>query len=176
MAVVDLEESANQTRFAKLVGSSQQAISKMVEKGVLRRGATTGEWLLQYSERLREIAGGRGGDSQADLTKAKTEEAEVKAALGRLQYHEKLGNIIDNEEARAFLTEWAGYANREFRQGIERLLLDVESQFNVSVPVELREKHAGAAIDRVKGYALKLGEDGGSGGGAVSAAEDVANS
>jgi len=175
MAVVDLEEAANQTRFSKLVGSSQQAISKMVEKGVLRRGATSGEWLLQYCERLRDIAGGRGGDSQADLTKAKTEEAEVKAALGRLQYHEKLGNIIDKEEAQAFLSDWAGYANREYRQGIERLLLDIENQFDITVPLELREKHVGATIERVRGYALKLSDGGGDGNGAVSGTEDTAD-
>lgn len=171
MAVLDLDEPANQTRFSRLVGSSQQAISKMVEKGVLRRGGTIGEWLLQYSERLREIAGGRGGDNQADLTTAKTEEARVKAALGRLQYHEKLGAVVHKEEGRAFLSNWAAYANREYRQGVERLVADMESQFGVSVPVDLREKHVGAAIERVRGYALKLGGDSGSGGGAVSGAE-----
>ena len=171
MGLVDLSEAANQTRFAKMVGSSQQAISKMVEKGVLRRGATTGEWLLQYCERLREISAGRGGESQGDLTEAKIEEAIVKTALGRLQYHERLGNLIHKDEAHSLLSEWAAFASREFRQGAERLILDVHSQFDVELPLELREKHVGAAIERVRSFAFKLARDSEDGGGAVQAAE-----
>ncbi|MEH6825641.1 MAG: hypothetical protein V7629_17220 [Motiliproteus sp.] len=172
---LDLLEPAKQAVFARLVGVSQPAINKQIEKGVLIRGGSYQEWLNSYIEQLRSQAAGRGGDKQANLTQARIEESEVKTALGRIQYHEKLGSLVILEEARAFLMDWAAYANREFRQANERLVLDIKSMLDVDVPDELRDKHVGAAIERVKSYALKLASDGSDSSEGVPATEAVTN-
>ena len=170
MSAIDLDEQATQGKFSLLVGVSQQAIGKQVDNGVLTRGESFGDWLIDYTNHLREEAAGRGGSQQQSLTVARTEEATVKAALGRVSYHEKIGTIVSVDDAKDFLSDWAGYANREYRSGTERLILDVEAVFSINVEKELVDKHAGSAINRVKRYAEKLGASGGSSG------EDVPDS
>ena len=171
-----LQAVASQTIFARLVGVSQQTISKQIEKGILSKEGTYRDWLLSYTDHLREQAAGRGGDNQLDIARATIEEKAVKTALGRITYHEKLGTLVDKEETQTFLSDWAGYSNKQFLQAFERLILDIQSQFDVTVPPELREKHAGSAIERVRGYALKLGEDSHSGSADVPTPESAAHS
>lgn len=173
MANFNLQEEANQTEFARLVGVSQQAISKLVDKGLLPRGSSNQEWLTLYIGNLREQAAGRGGSLHDERTRSQIKESETKTANLRLQYHEKLGSLVILEEARAFLMDWAAYANREFRQANERLVLDIKSMLDVDVPDELRDKHVGAAIERVKSYALKLASGGSDGSGGVPATKAV---
>lgn len=169
--LLNLSEQAKQTVFAQLVGVSQPAINKQIEKGVLIRGGSYQDWLNSYIEQLRDQAAGRGGDKQANLTQARIEESEMKTATMRIQYHEKLGTLVVLAEAQALLVNWAAYANREFRQANNRLVLDIKSMLGVDVPDELRDKHVGAAIERVKAYGLKLASGDGNGSGDVSATQ-----
>jgi hypothetical protein len=168
----DLSQPAKQAVFARLVGVSQPAINKQVDRGVLTRGGSYEQWILEYTEHLRSGAAGRGGSQQESLAAAKTEEAIVKTATLRLAYNKELEETIYKPEARAFLIDWAAYANREFLSVFDNFVLDIESRTGTPVPAEVKEKHAGAAANRVKSYALKLGGAGGSGGGEVRPAEE----
>ena len=67
MSRVDLDMPGTQAQFGDLVGISQQAVSLLVSRAVLHDGAALGEWLLSYTDHLREIAAGRGGDSSLVL-------------------------------------------------------------------------------------------------------------
>lgn len=173
METLNLNAKASQTAFARLVGVSQQAISKQIEKGNLSEGATFGEWLTEYCDQLRDQAAGRGGEGQVDVAQATYEEKKTKTALMRLDYHEKLENTINKEEAYSFLADWSMYSLRQFRQSFERLRDDMNNQLEIELPPEMVEKHAGAAIERVRDYALKLGGSDGESGGAVQPAEET---
>lgn len=155
----DLTQPASQTNFARLLGISQQAVSAQVGKGVLPTGGTYLDWLREYYSHLSSQAAGRGGDSQMDVARATIEEKVTKTALARLQYHEELKRLIDIEEARQLLADWASFANRQFSQAYERLVLDIESQHDIAVSPELREKHAGTATQRIRSYVEKLSRD-----------------
>jgi phage terminase Nu1 subunit (DNA packaging protein) len=65
--MVDLSLPMNQTQFGEMVGVSQQAISEFCKVAALGQGAPTGEMLLAYCARLREMAAGRGSDGDLDL-------------------------------------------------------------------------------------------------------------
>lgn len=67
MSCIDLDIPGTQTQFGDLVGISQQAVSLLVSRAVLPDGASLGEWLLAYTDHLREIAAGRGGDNSLVL-------------------------------------------------------------------------------------------------------------
>lgn len=172
MAVIDLDAEATQTGFARLVGVSQQAISKQIEKGNLTAGGNNLQWLHEYCDQLRQQAAGRGGDDQMNVAQATVAEKTMKTALHRLEYGEKLGNLILKEEALELLSDWAGYAARQIRQSFERYTSDVESELDIAVPVELSEKYAGTAIERVRGFALKLGGDSSESGGVSEASNE----
>ncbi|SEQ48875.1 hypothetical protein SAMN03080615_01654 [Amphritea atlantica] len=172
MSVLKLDEKASQTGFANLVGVSQQAISSQVKKENLSENGTYQEWLHQYCDQLRQQAAGRGGEDQVDVAKATYEEKTVKTAIMRLEYNEKISTTIHEEEAYQFLSDWAIYSAGQFRRAFERLRDDLKSQFDIDLPKELSEKHAGTAIDRVRGYALKLGASSGESGGVADASEE----
>lgn len=66
--MTDLSVPMRQGQFGELVGISQQAVSTLVQRGILPDGASADEWLLSYCDHLREMAAGRGGDAQGELT------------------------------------------------------------------------------------------------------------
>ena len=171
-----LNQKATQVVFAELVGVSQQSISKQLDKGVLHSGQTLGEWLIRYCKRLRDEAAGRGGSQQESLAIAKTEEANVKTALNRLAYHEKKDTIILDRDVGYVLNDWAGYANREYKSGIEKIVQSIESEHRVSVDRSMVNNIAGSTTERIQGYASKLGSALVKSGGAVQPAEEYTDS
>jgi phage terminase Nu1 subunit (DNA packaging protein) len=86
--VIDLSQPMRQTDFGELVGVSQQAISDLVNKGVLDHGQPAGAWLLAYCTRLREQAAGRLGDAPGGL-----DLAQERAALAREM---RVGHALNN--------------------------------------------------------------------------------
>jgi phage terminase Nu1 subunit (DNA packaging protein) len=66
-----LDRSLTQDEFASLVGVSQQAVSDLVQAGLLLREETGGAWLLAYCKRLREMAAGRDPDSNLSVQRAR---------------------------------------------------------------------------------------------------------
>ncbi len=170
-----LDIGATQQAFADLVGVSQQAISKQVEKGVLRPGQTMRQWLLAYCEHLRDQAAGRGGDDQANLTRARAEEAQMKTANLRLDYNMKLGAVVVAKDAADAIGDWCRFANREYLQGLNNIVLEIQSAHNITVDNELVERIAHPTIERIKGHADKLGRDLVAGEGDVLPARDSAD-
>lgn len=65
--MVDLHDNLTQAQFGDLVGISQQAVSDLCRRQVLRDGEPARTWLLAYCEHLRDIAAGRGGEGALEL-------------------------------------------------------------------------------------------------------------
>lgn len=64
----DLTQPMTQARFGSLVGVSQQAIGKLVEKGVIDSSMSGQAMLHAYCSHLRETAAGRqAADGELDL-------------------------------------------------------------------------------------------------------------
>lgn len=156
--VLDLEAPANQTRFARLVGASQPSISKHVEKGRLPREGTYKDWLIAYSEHLRDEAAGRGGSLSEELSAARIDETRVKTANGRLDYLEKIKYLLPREACAVVLRDWASYANREFGDAFKTLVSDVQANHDIDIDVELVNKIAGPTTERIRDYAGKLAQ------------------
>lgn len=97
---IELDQPATQAGFARLVGTSRQAINKHVEKGVLKEGVTYGEWLQVYCDRLRDEAAGRGGDQQSTLTAVRIEETQENIAEKRQRRLTASGELLDRETIR----------------------------------------------------------------------------
>lgn len=89
--VIDLSKSMAQTKFGALIGVTQSAVSQMLSEGSLPAGASAGEWLLAYCDRLREVASGRMSESGDDgltaertrLTKEQADAQQMKNAVTR---------------------------------------------------------------------------------------------
>jgi len=97
----DLELDMKQTDFAALVGISQQAVSDLVKRGIIKGGSPK-EWIRHYCEHLREVAAGRGSDSEdsLDLVAERARLAAAQADLKEMQVAERrreLANVSDME-------------------------------------------------------------------------------
>jgi terminase small subunit / prophage DNA-packing protein len=74
--LISLDEQTTQRRFALLVGVSEKTVSLLLDRGVLARDATLGEWLRAYCAHMREKAAERAACGDLDL-------ATERAALAR---------------------------------------------------------------------------------------------
>lgn len=54
-SIVDLDVPCTQAEFGKMVGISQQAVSNLVVRGVLKPGQTAQHWLDRYLSHLRSV-------------------------------------------------------------------------------------------------------------------------
>ena len=119
--------------------------------------STLDEIRTAYIRDLREKAAGRGGSQAEQLNHARIEESTVKASNGRLTYHEKLGTLIPAADAASALKDWAGFANREYQGGVEKIVQQIEAEHQVTVDRDGVNRIAGSTISRIGGYADKLG-------------------
>lgn len=88
---MNLDNTCTQEQFGQLVGVSQQAVSDLLARTVIKPGDTAGQWLLAYTAHLREQAAGRGADGElafqrSELARVSRERAEIKLALERREY------------------------------------------------------------------------------------------
>lgn len=93
--VVDLNRPVTQSEFGEIVGISQQAVSDLVARGVIRPGDSVGQWLKDDRRHLREVAAGRasaaGGaldlvQERAALAREQRESVAIKNAVARREY------------------------------------------------------------------------------------------
>lgn len=131
------------------------------------KGIGIGDWQsssldeirIAYIRDLRAKAAGRGGSQLEELNAVRIDEGRVKAANGRLLYHEKLRSLIPSMEAERVLADWAGFANREYLGGVERLIQEIENVQKLTVDRSVVAKVAGPTTERIAGYARKLGAE-----------------
>jgi len=154
-----LNEKANQSSFGRLVGISQPSVKEFFDKGVLGPDQTLKQWLLAYTKRMRDQAAGRGGDDQFNLSKARAEESILKTAKLRLEYNREIGVTVVAEDAAAVITDWCRFGNREYSQGINRLVSEIQNQYGITIDNKLVESIAGPTTERIKDHAEKLGSD-----------------
>lgn len=133
--------------------------------------STLDEIRIAYIRDLREKAAGRGSSQAEALNTARIKESTVKAANGRLAYHEKLGTLVPAADAAMALSDWAGYANREYLGGVEKVIQSMEATHKISVDRDGVNRIVGATVSRIGGYADKLGRRIAGGGVAVQPAE-----
>lgn len=85
--------SPSQQAFGRHVGITQQAVSDMVQRGILTEGGSLEEWRLAYCNHLRNMAAGRamGASEEAmaaeklRLTTAQADKTEQEAEAERLK-------------------------------------------------------------------------------------------
>lgn len=155
---MQIDKPVSQGRFGTLIGITQQAVAKHVASGVLRDGATLGEWIRSYCEKLRAEASGRASDDSLALTRAKTREALSKAQLSELNYHRELEQLVPAEAVEPMLQSWAVSGRAEVTRAIESVIAAIESKHKIEIERELYEKPLRAALDAIASYPKELAD------------------
>jgi phage terminase Nu1 subunit (DNA packaging protein) len=84
-----LDQILTQQQFGDLVGITQQAVSDLQKRGVLKANATGRTWLLAYCGQLREEAAGRAGrlaEARAALDEERRREIAMRNAVKAKEY------------------------------------------------------------------------------------------
>lgn len=144
--ITNLDETATQTGFASLVGVSQQAISKRVDAGTLAMGQTYRVWLQVLFEKLSTEAAGRGGEDQASLTKARTEEATASAQLKQIMIMEKAGKLVPVDGIEPLLLAMVTAARTELLALPDKLTNELKALYGVEIDAALIEEKIHAAL------------------------------
>lgn len=99
---MSLQETISQKKFGDLIGISQQAVSDLIRRDVLRSNDPACVWLLSYCSHLREQAAGRAATGDLDL-------AGERAALARVQREriEMQNDVTRRELAPVAILEFA---------------------------------------------------------------------
>jgi len=107
---------------------------------------------IKYIRYLRELAAGRGGDKQADLTESKIRQAEADARLKELAYFEKIEMLVDAEWVSEQIANHATVTRTEVENSIEQIVAAIESEHGVTVERTKIEKALSAASRAVCTY------------------------
>lgn len=91
--MVDMSYPITQAQFGGLVGISQQAVSDLVKREILREGGTAGEWLRCYTAHLREVAAGRADSGDLVLASERARLAKEQADRVAMLNAEKRGEL-----------------------------------------------------------------------------------
>ncbi len=129
----DINDQATQTGFAELLNVSQQTISKQFKKGVLHVGGTNREWLVQYTEHLRQEAAGRGGDSQQILTRARIEETLENTAVKRQTRLKDAGVLLDKDDTVLLVTEMTGQLQGHVMSAGDEIIDELISRYKLEL-------------------------------------------
>lgn len=155
---MNINEPAQQNKFAEIIGVSEAAVSGYLKKGVLKKGETYREWLLVYCKRQRVQASNLGGDKQSNLAQARINDLEATTRLKHLDYLEKIEALVPVQWAQDGLIQWAGYANREYTTGLKQIILQVESKHSIVIDAKFVEKNLNKIIKAIQDQAKRIAD------------------
>jgi phage terminase Nu1 subunit (DNA packaging protein) len=96
---MNIDSAATQREFAELIGTSQQAVSGLVRRGVLKRGGSYRAWLIAYCESLRDAAAGRADERDPSLVAARRRLLELQAGVVELDLAQRRRELVTVAEA-----------------------------------------------------------------------------
>lgn len=154
--VVELDAKATQRNFAAMVGTSQNAIQKLVAADALVKNGTYREWLLAYCARQRAEAGGRAGEDQQALTKARTREALAKAEAQEIANLEKSKVLVATADVEPLMVTMFEGTREQILNELEKAVEHIESKYKISLEEAELVARVRLALESAVGHAGQL--------------------
>jgi hypothetical protein len=157
-----LDSAATQSGFGVLVGVSQQAVSKLVTKGVIPKTGSYREWLLAYTGALRTTASGR--EEEACLTSARIREANASAALKELNFHKQAETLVDVAAIEPLLISWAARSRSAVQAAEAKIIEGLESKHGLNIDGDIISGPLRSALKTIADYPAGIESDDDEGG------------
>ncbi len=158
MSEVVLSDRATQAGLARLVGTSRQAIANLAEKGIFPEGGTFAEWLLVYCERQREMAAGRGGNLQEQLTSIRIEEGRENVAEKRQRRLTDAGELMDRAMVEQWVLATSGNIQTFVMEAGDTILESLSEKYDISIDEDDVLGHLRTALRHVGKAGVELAE------------------
>lgn len=153
---------ATQQEIADDLGLSRIAVSNALNAlGLLKReweAMTVADARQRLVRHYTEVAAGRGGEDQYNLTKERARESRLKGDLLQLQIQEKAGALI---QADAVEREWQSLivaARSELLLLPGKIAHEVKSLYGLEIDPSLIETHVRDALTRLSDGATEIDE------------------
>lgn len=153
---------ATQQEIADDLGLSRIAVSNALNAlGLLKReweAMTVADARQRLVRHYTEVAAGRGGEDQYNLTKERARESRLKGDLLQLQIQEKAGSLI---QADAVEREWQSLivaARSELLLLPGKIAHEVKSLYGLEIDPSLIETHVRDALTRLSDGATEIDE------------------
>jgi len=159
---LDLGAQASQSRFAELVGVSQQAIALKVKDGSLHRDGTYAEWLSVYCDRLRQEAAGRAGEAQKQLTQARIEESRENTAEKKQRRLTAAKQLLLRPDVEHLILELPTMTRQQVMTTAEEIEEALEAKYSIELTDDDIKKPLRSALGHVGNRAAELIESFGS--------------
>jgi len=152
-----LSMSGNQTVAAKLLGVSQQAVAGMMEKNVISKEGTYGDWFPALFTHYREVAAGRGGeDLQKELTRVRIESERETALEKKMNRLVKQNDLILKKELLSTLLNFSAGIQFQVDSIGEKVIEAIESKHDIKLDDELVNTHIRSALRSIASSAGEL--------------------
>lgn len=146
-------EKPTQVEIAAHLDMSERNARDVLQKlGIDNKASTLEEIRTAYIRYLRELAAGRGGEDQYDLTKQKARQAEADANLKELEYWTRLDRFVSVDELEPLLASWAATGRSEVENAIERIVTGIESKYGIEIEREIIDAPLDAAFGAIAAY------------------------
>lgn len=157
-SMLNLAGKASQTRFAEVVGVTQQAIALKVKEGVLPKDGTYGEWLALYADRLRKEAAGRSGEAQDRLTEARIEESRENSAEKKQRRLAAARQLLQRADVEHILLELPAMVRQQVMTTADAIQEKLESRYSIEMTDDDIKEPLRSALGHVADRAVKLVE------------------
>ena len=148
----ELEKTITQSDFAELVGISQPAINKHLKSGVLRKGGTAKEWLLDYTANLRIESSGRNQDDE--MKAATIREKTASAQLKEVKVKQIEGTLVDMEVLFQEMQPWFSHMKGTLDTASGRIISKISTLYGVEVPKRIIEKEHRESLSKITQFVL----------------------
>ena len=138
-----------QAEFGAMVGISQQKVSELLARNILKDGQNGSNWLLAYCKNLREQAAGRQSDGELDLVQERARLAKEnadKVAMQNAQDRKELAPVGVLEFALANICNQLGSQLEAIPVFIKRRVPDMSQELYALIVEEITRLRNSAAL------------------------------
>lgn len=147
--------------IAKHLDMSESNASSMCRGlGIVWKSSTLADIRTAYIRDLREKAAGRGGDDQAELTRARTRDAVASAKLREVQYYESIGKLVSVDDIEPRLESWATVARAEVHNALNKIIADIEGENEVTINREMIDGYMLSAFAAIGDHPRRIAPGG----------------
>ena len=130
----DLNKKASQTKFAALVGCSQQNVSQLINSGVLKKTGSYKVWMQVYIDHLRKSAAGRNDGS---LTESRARESRANASLKEIELAKELQLVISTQQLGPMLSSLFHQFESQLNSASYKAVEAVETEHSIKLDEKL---------------------------------------
>lgn len=149
---LDPDKPVSQAQFGALVGITQQAVSELLARGTLGKGASLKAWLASYCGNLRDQASGHVSSEGFDLIRERVLTERVDRELKELMVAEKRATLVNVAQLEPMLMNMVGAFRSELLSRDDKLRDELQALHGIDIDITILNAYTHAALTQFGRY------------------------